>query len=191
MLRKLPLLALAGSVAVLAACSDGQTAYEALDDDVAAAAAGLIDPATGALLADARTDLPSSGTAAYAGFVSGEVDGAGLIGELDLEVTFAPGSNGTLTGTADSFEHEADGAYAGTLTLTGGNILPNAGPTGEDLVAGDLEGTLTNGGADYVTTIGLDGSFLGGAGTAVPDAIAGGATGTVGADAFEGIFVAN
>lgn len=188
MSHKLAYLALAGAVAALAGCSSNGT-YAGLDDDFAAAAAGLIDTETGALLADARVALPSSGTATYSGFVSGEVDGAGMIGELDLEVTFQPGSNGTVTGAADRFVHETDGAYAGTLTLNNGNIVPNAGAGGADLLAGNLEGTLSNGGVDHATNIGLDGSFLGGGGSDVPGAIAGGAVGTVGTEAFEGMFV--
>lgn len=185
-------LALAGSVALLAGCGGGGDSevdtFAQMEADARAAAAGYLDPDTGALLVAERTSLPASGSASYDGYVGGEVDGAGLIGELSLDVTFAVGDNGTITGEAKNFEHETDGAYTGTLTVSGGNILPGA-PGDADTVAADLSGTLSNGGTNYSTDIALDGAFMGGTGTDTPDAIGGAALGTVGTDPFDGIFI--
>lgn len=187
-------LALTGSVALLSACGGGGgdstvNTFAQLEADARAAAAGYIDPDTGALLADARNSLPATGTASYEGYIGGDVDGAGLIGELSLGVEFAAGDNGTVTGSATNFQHETDGAYTGTLTVNNGNVLPGGGVGGEDLLAGDLQGSLSNGGTDYATDIALDGSFLGGTGAETPDAIAGGAFGDFGDSFFEGIFI--
>lgn len=187
-------LALAGSVALLAGCggSGGDSevdTFTQMEADARTAAAGYVDTETGALLAAERTTLPTTGTASYDGYVGGDVDGAVLIGELSLDVAFAVGDNGTITGSATNFQHETDGAYTGTLTVSGGNILPGGDPATEDAVAGDLTGTLSNGGTGYATDIALDGAFMGGTGTETPDAIGGSALGTVGTDLFEGIFI--
>ena len=190
-------LALTGSVALLAACGGGGgdstvNTFAQLEADARAAATGYIDPDSGDFLAAERTSLPAAGSASYAGYVGGEVDGAGLIGELSLDVTFAAGDTGTITGSADSFQHETDGAYTGTLNLVGGQVLADQGLGGEDYVAGTLDGNLTNGGTVYATNIGLDGSFMGGTGTDTPDAIAGYALGNVGTgpgSSFDGIFI--
>lgn len=185
-------LALAGSLALLTGCGGGGDSevdtFSRMEADARAAAAGYVDPDTGALLAAERSSLPASGTASYDGYVGGEVDGAGLIGELSLDVTFGVGDNGTITGSATNFQHETDGAYTGTLTVSGGNILPGA-PGAEDTVAADLGGTLSNGGTAYSTDIALDGAFMGGTGAETPDAIGGSALGTVGTDLFDGIFI--
>lgn len=188
-------LALTGSVAVLAACGgsgggSGSTVntFAQMEAEARAAADGYIDPDTGALLAAERTSLPAGGTASYEGYVGGEVDGAGLIGELSLDVAFAPLDTATITGSASNFQHETDGAFTGTLALNNANVLPGA-PGGADLLAGDLQGNLANGGTTYATDIALDGSFLGGTGTDTPDAIAGGAVGAVGGSFFDGVFI--
>jgi hypothetical protein len=186
-------LALAGTLALLAGCGGGGDSevatFTQMEADARAAAQGYIDPDTGALLAAERTSLPNSGTASYDGYVGGEVDGAGLIGELSLDVAFAVGDNGTITGSATNFQHETQGAYTGTLTVNNGNILPGGAPGTADTVAADLQGTLSNGGDDYATDIALDGAFLGGTGPDTPAAVAGGAVGNVGGGLFDGIFI--
>jgi hypothetical protein len=192
-------MALVGSMALLAGCGGGgdgdrvNADYVALAAEAEAAAEGIVDTETGALAAgvEARTSLPNSGTASYDGYVGGEVGGAGLVGELSLNVNFANNDTGTITGSATNFQHETDGAYAGTLTLEGGTIVPGGGGAGSsDSVAGDLDGNLTNGGTIYPTIIGLDGEFVGGTGMDIPTSIGGFAGGTVGLQDFTGTFIA-
>lgn len=186
-------VALVGSVALLAGCGGGGDSevntYAALEAEAIAAAAGFVDTDTGALLQAERTSLPAAGTASYDGYIGGEVDSAGLIGTLSLDVDFDAGDEGTITGTAGNFQHETDGAYTGNLTLTGGTILPGFDATEPDAILGTLEGDLTNGINIYDTNIALDGEFMGGTGVEVPDAIGGAATGFVGIDIFDGIFI--
>jgi hypothetical protein len=192
----LHLLALAGSVALLAGCGGGGSdstvnTFLDLDAEARAAAEGYIDPDTGALASGVseRTNLPQSGSADYNGYVKGDLEGEGLVGELALKVDFSLGDNGTITGTADNFQHETEGAYAGTLDLENGLILPGLTGSDPDGIAGDLNGTLSNGGTNHATSIALEGGFLGGSGTDTPDAMAGGAVGNVGAGLFDGIFI--
>lgn len=104
-------------------------------------------------------------------------------------MAFGPGDNGTITGAADNFQHETDGAYTGKLHVAAGNILPGPTAADEDTIAVDLTGTLANAGVLYDTEINLDGSFMGHAGAETPDAIGGAAVGTVGGSFLHGIFI--
>ena len=192
-------LALVGAVALLAGCSssssndeDVNPSFTALAEDATAMAASLVDFDTGAALAAERTNLPESGSVTYTGFVGGEVDGAGLVGELTLNATFAPSDTGSVTGSATGFEHETDGAYTGTLDVTSGVIFDGGTPSNADVLSVDLNGDLQNGGMTYATDITLDGSFFGGAdnGSDNPTAVGGAAFGTVGMESFDGGFVA-
>ncbi len=187
-------LALAGSVALLAGCGGGGedsavNTFLEMDAEARAAAAGYIDPDTGGLLVSERTNLPQSGSADYSGYVKGEVDNAALVGELSLAVDFGVGDTGPISGSATNFQHETEGAYSGSLALNNGVIVPGASGSDSDGVAGDLMGTLSNGGNSYDTEIALEGGFLGGSGTDTPNAMAGGAIGTVGSELFDGIFI--
>jgi len=189
-------LALVGAVALLAGCSssndDEDTAFTTLADEATTMAAGLVDFDTGAPLAAERTNLPDSGSVAFTGFVGGEVNGAGLVGELTLNATFAAADSGSVTGNATGFEHETDGAYTGTLDVTSGVIFDGGTPSDADVLSVDLNGDLQNGGMTYATDITLDGSFFGGAdnGSDDPTAVGGAAFGDVGTESFDGAFVA-
>ena len=185
--------ALLGAIALVAGCAsnnnddDNQaTDFSEMSAAAVAMAENFVDLDTGASIAVERDDLPDNATAQYNGYVGGTLGDDGFIGELTLDVDFDPGDTGSITGSATGFQHEVDGAYTGTLTLNLGNIRP-----GQSL-AGDLEGTLSNGGNDYATDILLDGSFFGGAPAEVPTAVGGAAFGEVGAglDNFDGAFIA-
>ncbi len=127
----------------------------------------------------------TTGSAAYAGFVRGEVDGATLTGTLTMDANFATGA---VIGSATDFFHETDGAYDGTLSGTG---VVNTGATGAiPHVTATLDGDLTNGSDTFDTTLALDGYFLtvGGVDAA---AIAGEVEGSVGTTTFDdGLFAA-
>jgi hypothetical protein len=192
---KMKYCALVAVVAALAGCGGGGTdaavtsnppSYADLTTSAQAAAAGLIDLDTGAFAGTERTTLPNSGAATYTGYVGGDVNGAGLIGELSLTADFATSG---VTGSATNFQHETAGAYTGTLGLQGGTILAGAQFGDPDKLYGTLQGDLVNGGTTYASDIALDGSFLGGTGTDVPDAIAGLADGTIGGDFLTGAFI--
>ncbi|MDO6590961.1 hypothetical protein DS901_16360 [Loktanella sp. D2R18] len=176
---------------VLAACEpsdDSTTAYGSFDeiDAAAVAAIGTYIDDDGDITAD-LTDASTltTGSAAYAGFVRGEVDGSTLTGTLTMDANFATGA---VTGSATDFFHETDGAYDGTLSGTG---VVNTGAAGTvPHVTATLDGDLTNGSDTFDTTLAFDGYFLtvGGADAA---AIAGEVEGNVGSDDFDdGLFVA-
>jgi len=199
-------VALAGAIALAAGCASNDnddtdpgnnvpTSFSTLSAAATAMADTFVDLDTGESLADERDDLPDDATAQYTGYVGGLLDGEGFIGELTLDVDFNPGDSGAITGGATGFQHETKGAYTGSLTLNGGAILPDVGlvDPNDDAVAGDLIGTLNNGGANYATNIQLDGSFFGGAPAQVPTVVGGAAFGEVGlgADNFTGGFVAD
>lgn len=181
-----------GALALLAGCDgnplvdvpQGYQTFAAIEADAAAMAAGTVDLATGDLFPGVTKtdpgDLPASGSATYEGFVAGEVGGAGLIGALTLRTVF--GTPGSVSGTADNFLHETNGAYGGTLAVSG-SVSPTA-PISQ--ITASADGTLSNLGTDYPTQIFLNGNFIG----TDYGAVAGEATGKVGAGDFGGGFVA-
>ena len=192
-------VALLGAIAVIAGCSgsnndpaDNQSAdFDELSAAAVAMAENFVDLDTGAPIAVERTDLPDDATAQYTGYVGGLLGDDGFVGTLTLDVDFNPNDTGSITGSATDFQHQVDGAYTGTLVLNAGSILAGA-PGDEDAIAGELSGTLSNGGTDYVSEIVLDGSFFGGAPVDVPTAVGGAAFGEVGVglDNFDGAFIA-
>lgn len=132
-------------------------------------------------------EIPDESSATYNGFVSGEIDGDSLIGELTINATFALG-NDSLTSEASNFYHETDGAYTGTLSGVG--VLIESPPLGVPQIQTNLDGTLSNGGVDYATDIALDGSVIAN-GSDPFGAVAGTADGSVGGIFFaDGVFAA-
>lgn len=129
-------------------------------------------------------DIPTTGTGTYSGFVSGDVDGSQLIGQLTMDANFATNA---VDSEAWNFIHETDGAYAGTLA--GSGIVARTPPPGGSQVTSNLTGTLTNGGTDYVTSLTLEGDLLL-YGLSPVGAIAGETEGFVGSDTFDGRFAA-
>ena len=190
---------LVGAVALFAGCSstnndEDNAAFTALSDAAVTMATGLVDLDTGQSLAAERTNLPESGGATFTGYVGGDVGGEGLIGELTLNTSFTGADSGSFTGSATGFQHETDGAYTGTLTVdpVTSFVIPGAGSGDPDELAVDLAGDLENGGTVFATDLTLEGSFFGGAdnGSDNPTAVGGAAFGDVGADSFDGAFVA-
>ncbi|MAQ36790.1 hypothetical protein BMI91_14770 [Thioclava sediminum] len=194
--NKVTFIALAAAAATLSACGGSGTTvntaptYAELVARADTAAAGVVDLSTGDVTGG-RDDVPNSGTASYTGYVKGDLDSGGtLIGELSLDANF---SGGTVTGSATNFQHSTKDAYTGSLTLSGGTITDSGVVGTADTFGGSLDGTLSNGGTDYTTSILLDGEFVGGSGATLPDNIAGYADGTlddgVTNDAFTGAFI--
>ncbi|KEO56510.1 hypothetical protein [Thioclava pacifica] len=191
-------LVLAGAAAALAGCggSGGTTlttapTYAQLLDRATTMAddTGVIDSNTGELIGTERTVVPTSGTADYKGYVGGEVDGGGFIGELTLTADFSGG--GSVSGSATNFQHETNGAYTGALAMPSTGISANL--AGDQEFAGTLSGDLTNDGTVNATNIALTGYFFGGTDDALtqPTTAAGYADGTVGGTLLnDGIFIA-
>ena len=187
MKNELKIISIVGVAAVLAGCEPlpivdpGLTSYTEVNDAMAVMAADYVgvDPTPWADITAA------TGTATYNGFVGGDISGGTLtdnrlVGELTLEVDFEAGID-ELSGTADNFYGDINGQYSGTLTVSG-DIATEGHP-----IIGKLNGTLSNGGTDYLTSILIDGEFLG---ATSPDAVGGWAIGEVGDSWFEGDFVA-
>lgn len=183
-------LASAGFVAALAACESGSN--EVVDFATLSMNADTLQSkytdGNGNLLAgqsrSAPADIPASGTANYAGYVAGDVDGSSLVGELTIEAAFA---TNTISSTATNFIHETDGDYTGDLT--GSGPLTRTPPAGVPQVSTTLDGTLSNAGTDYATTIALEGDLTANGSDPV-GTVAGVADGLVGADFFSGVFAA-
>lgn len=182
------------SVAMLAGCSSTDTTvtppvktFATVSAD-ASAMQDLYTDATGRLLATTTkatsAEVRAAPNATYTGFVSGDVAGSQMVGELTIDADFGAG---TTDSTATGFFHETDGEYTGTLTGTG-TITPNP-PGGISQVSGTVSGDLTNGGTIYVTAIGLEGDLVASGGDPVA-AIAGIADGTVGGILLTGAFAA-
>ncbi|OOY12633.1 MAG: hypothetical protein EP320_09160 [Rhodobacteraceae bacterium] len=167
MKHQMKYLVLAGTVAALAGCGGGGgttlSTGETYDSMLAKAqamgdATGVIDSGSGTIVGTALADVPADGSGTYKGYVEGDANGAGLIGDLTLEVAL---SRTEISGSATNFQHEVDGAYTGTLTMPT-TTIQNTDP---DEFSGNLTGTLTNGGTDYATDINLTGNFYDGNGT--------------------------
>jgi hypothetical protein len=195
--NKTKYIALAATVSLLAGCGGsggGATAtptaltFSQLTAAATTDAAGIVDLGSGDVSATERKIVPTTGSATYTGYVSGDVAGDDLIGELSLTANFS--GAGSVSGTATNFQHETDGAYTGSLAMPAAPI--NVNGSGDQEFAGTLAGTLANGGTDYTTNIALTGNFVGGTDntTVQPDAVAGSAIGTVGGDLLSGGFIA-
>ncbi|WP_133169799.1 hypothetical protein [Yoonia maritima] len=126
-------------------------------------------------------NLPTTGAASYYGFVTGTLEGQGLIGQIAVTADF---EGDAITGTASNFIHETNGAYSGTLTAAG--LVRTEAHMVITQFSATLEGTLSNDGNDYVTEIALEGDFL----TADHAAIGGNVVGYVGDDFLVGGFAA-
>ncbi|WP_411889029.1 hypothetical protein [Yoonia sp. SDW83-1] len=193
------LAAFAASSVLLAGCSNDDgggsttpdyTSFAEIEPDAAAMQSSYTD-SNGALLMGitpaTAMDIPDSGSATYNGFIGGEIGGSDLIGQLTINAAFAAG-DGSITSSATGFFHETDGAYTGTLTGTG--ILVQDPPMGVSQVQTDIDGTLSNGGTDYVTAIALEGSIIANGADPI-GAIAGTADGNVGGNFLDdGVFSA-
>ena len=198
MTHHLKSIAIVGVCAALAGCSSNSTGLGGLTsvtevNDAAdtMAAANSFDMDTGLFSVATRTDAEdvTANNASYEGFIAGDLGGGEEIaGELAMTVDFTGGTD--VSGTADNFYHNLDGAYTGTLTMAGGAVDPGALVGDPSLLQGTLSGTLSNGGTDYATNIALDGEFTGGAGAATPTAVGGFADGNVGGDILIGSFIA-
>lgn len=176
---------LTGAATLLFACGGTTTpGFEELQDSSDAMAAKYLT-ADGNLLpgvtATPWADVPTNGSANFDGYVAGTTMGGKMVGELDMTVDFA---GNTVSGSADNFEHDVNGSYAGELDLSG-SLNRGAAPTIPQ-ISGILSGTLSNDQIDYDTAIALDGDMIG----SDYGAVGGYADGSVGANIFEGLFVA-
>lgn len=183
-------IAAVAALALLGACqlsltlntSPESNAFSRIDSDARAMAAPYVDLGTGSLLPGVMptpaANLPASGSAAYRGFLSGDIAGDTLVGDLSLVTAF--GSPGSVAGWARDFQHERTGTYGGTLIVSG-TLSPAAIPQ----IVATASGTLENRGTSFPTSIALRGSHLG----AAYGAVAGSAIGNVGASTFTGGFV--
>ncbi len=161
----------AAALGALAGCSDGNGGSEpppsvtdagydvAFDEAVA-----LFDEATAAGLTPLDA-LPTSGSATYdgvmyldTGFVEPGPDGDNeLLGDLRIGIDFG-NPRDAVTGRVTDFVDEDDQRYAGTLTLSNGDLAPREDPV---LIA-DMDGTLTApDGTDYAIEADLGADFFG------------------------------
>lgn len=141
--------------------------------------------------------VPTTGSAAYSGFVYGDLSNDrdavtdSLIGRLSLNVAFSAASAG-FTGSATGFVDSQDDPLSGSLAVSGGALNRNGNSASDATVRGiALAGVLRDGGnLAYDVGIQLEGDFLG----TTAQAIGGEAIGrvSVGGDSqnFDGGFVA-
>jgi len=141
--------------------------------------------------------VPASGSAAYAGYLYGDLStGEGdvtdtLAGRLTLQVAFGA-ETATFTGSASDFVDGRDDTLSGTLTVSGGSFNRDGNPSADATLRGiAVDGTLQDGdGTDWAVGVRLEGDFLG----ETAEAVGGEAIGrvTVGGTAldFDGGFIA-
>lgn len=164
----------AAALAALAGCSDGSTSGNGGSEPPPVTAAGfdvafdeavaLFEEATDAGFTPPEA-LPTSGSATYdgvmyldTGFVEPGPDGNHeLLGDLRIGIDFGNPQD-AVTGRVTDFVDEDDQRYAGTLTLSNGDLALTDDPA---LVA-DMDGTLTApDGTDYDIEAGLGADFYG------------------------------
>ncbi|MEM9971528.1 MAG: hypothetical protein AAF762_10575 [Pseudomonadota bacterium] len=90
------------------------------------------------------TDIPTTGTARYEGYLGIDTGYSNVIGDLDVEVDFAAD---TVSGRATDFVSASDIDYGGSLDITGGFIDRSADTAlGDPHVIADVDGTLSSDG---------------------------------------------
>ena len=184
-----------GATALVTACSSSPTPFEALDGKANAMADRLLE-----LDITPVESMPEGGTATFNGFIgigSGtleelealgedELPEGAVIGELTLVATFA---DGFVDGTASNFLGENSEAFGGEL-----DIVQDVVEFEPAEFEGTIDGTLTNGGDEYLVDLDSFGIFLGLA-DGQPEGLAGFADGTIQENALEpelavGVFIA-
>ncbi|KJZ17929.1 hypothetical protein [Loktanella sp. S4079] len=173
------------TLALLSACGGGGDVPEVTTDlDEMYVAIGALQSAHPADDYTALSDLPDSGSAAYAGYMSTELSNRTddvtnvLAGEVLISVDF--GASDMVSGSAQDFLDQDGNPILGALDIAGG-VLDRAGdPFGDDATfqfSGD--GVLTDqDGRELTLEISFDGDFLG----SNHEAIGGDVTGSVTAD---------
>ncbi len=141
------------------------------------------------------SNVPSSGTATYDGFVYGDLSNDAvansLIGFLTLEIGFA--GDLSFAGTATDFVDQADAPFDGTLDVSGGTFNRDGNPASDATVRGvGLSGTLVDQ-EDVAWTVGiqLEGDFLGVTAQAIGGEAIGRLTSGATVSDFDGGFIAD
>ncbi len=139
-------------------------------------------------------DLPTTGAASYAGFMTaGLPTGAGgarreYLGDLTMNVDFAAPRN-QVSGRADNFTAGND-RLNGRLQITGGDLFRNTVIDENFTFTGDVDGTLSQNGRQFVIDAEIAGEFRGRNQEGVSGLLFGDVEGPEGQDIFDGTFVA-
>jgi hypothetical protein len=103
-------------------------------------------------------DIPTSGTANYAGYIAVVAPGYASIGDLNLNVGFASGS---IAGSAGNFIDNSEERISGTLKVTNGAINRNADPFSDYQFSAELNGVLSDSAGNAAVSGDMYGDFLG------------------------------
>lgn len=141
--------------------------------------------------------VPASGSAAYAGYLYGDLSISGgdttdsLVGRLTLAVDFAP-QTATFSGTATDFVDARDASLTGTLDVSGGSFNRDGNPASDATLRGiAVAGTLREGdGTTWDVGMRLEGDFLGDSAEAIGGEAIGRITVGGAAQDFDGGFIA-
>ncbi|MFV2001913.1 MAG: hypothetical protein ACC619_02925 [Paracoccaceae bacterium] len=158
------------SLFILSACAPNPCSVSFSSDRLEAAGQTLDCLLT--LDATTTAQMPTSGTAAYSGYLTAQLgpDGAvvdSLFGDAALVADF--GAAQTVTGTMSNLTSDNEGALGGTLSLANGSI------TGTTFT-GDINGNLTGYGTQSITIASTGGGLFLGSGA---QGLLAGTTGTV------------
>ena len=131
------------SALALSGCED----FTPVDDDRATDAAELLDSIS-ELDPTPAASMPTSGSATYNGYVTGEIGVSGTITDVVLAdttlVASFTGVGGSISGTIDNFESSQSADISGSqLILSGGTIASNAFTANVDGVLGYDDDTVT------------------------------------------------
>lgn len=145
----------------------------------------------GAMPLTVPSTLPFSGTAGYSGVVIMElVQASGslsIAGAAAATVNFA---TGTLDGTAQDFQDQADTRYSGTLAITNGFIDRNADLASDPTFYADMSGQLSKPGETYTINASIYGDFHGLSAVGLSATLSGLATTNSGSAALTGHLLA-
>ncbi len=153
----------AAGLVVLAACQNTLSPCDIPRPAGQVAAASWMTDCTASLEPTSFAALPG-GSASYSGYVTGQFAPAAgstdtLVGDAVLTVAFGAASN-AVSGTLGNFTASSGGALGGTLSVSSGPLIDNAGKA---VFFASISGTLTGyGGSDTVTfATGGGGGLLG------------------------------
>lgn len=127
-------------------------------------AADVLLDEIGALPPTLSIEMPTSGTATYTGYATGEIEVSAVLTDViiaDASLTANFGA-ATISGSLDNFEASSLATMSGSLMLSSGSIVSSA-------FASDVDGVLAYG-ADTIT---IDGVLIGGFVGASADALLG------------------
>lgn len=162
--------------------------------EMRAASEDLLDIYADPINYTALSGVPTTGSASYRGYLSGELSNVSddlpdnLIGNLTIDIQF--GTALSVTGTATNFFDEDNNAVSGSLSLSGGQLDRTGNPNQDATFVLLADGLLTDDDGDQMDLASqLEGDFLGAQHNALGGAVFGRVTSGSSVQDFDGNFI--